>query len=106
MKKLNILERTTTKILTSKEATPIKRSRSIIKRKEENVEQVEIAISKKIKKEENDMRKVYIDAYGVELDFAGFYYHSSKFIPNQDPLILTLCWHITPEGKSKVVQTT
>jgi len=70
------------------------------------VEQVEIAISKKIKKEENDMRKVYIDAYGVELDFAGFYYHSSKFIPNQDPLILTLCWHITPEGKSKVVQTT
>jgi hypothetical protein len=52
------------------------------------------------------MRKVYIDAYGVELDFAGFYYHSSKFIPNQNDLILNLCWHITPEGKNKVVQTT
>jgi hypothetical protein len=52
------------------------------------------------------MRKVYIDAYGMELDFAGYYYHSSKFIPNQNELILTLCWHITPEGKNKVVQTT
>ena len=56
--------------------------------------------------QEIDMRRVYIDAYGVELDFAGFYYHSSKFIPNQNDLILTLCWHITPEGKNKVVQTT
>jgi hypothetical protein len=55
---------------------------------------------------DTDMRKVYIDSYGVELDFAGFYYHSSKFIPNQNELILTLFWHITPEGKNKVVQTT
>lgn len=52
------------------------------------------------------MRKVYIDAYGVELDFAGYYYHSSKFVPNHDDLILTLSWHITPEGKNKRVQTT
>ena len=69
-------------------------------------ERAEIAMTKKIKVEEKDMRKVYIDAYGMELDFAGYYYHSSKFIPNQDDLILTLCWHITPEGKNKVVQTT
>ena len=52
------------------------------------------------------MRKVFIDSYGVELDFAGFYYHSSKFIPSQKDLILTLSWHIVPEGKNKVVQTT
>ena len=52
------------------------------------------------------MRKVYIDSYGVELDFAGFYYHCSKFVPNQGDLVLTLCWHITPEGNNKVVQTT
>jgi hypothetical protein len=49
------------------------------------------------------MRQVYIDSYGVELDFAGCYYHFSKFIPNQKDLILTLCWHITPEGNQKRV---
>jgi|APSaa5957512535_1039671.scaffolds.fasta_scaffold91613_1 hypothetical protein len=54
----------------------------------------------------SDMRQVFIDAYGVELDFAGFYYHCSKFVPNQEDLVLTLCWHITPEGNNKVVQTT
>ena len=46
-------------------------------------EKSEIAMTKKVKVEEKDMRKVYLDAYGMELDFAGYYYHSSKFIPNQ-----------------------
>ena len=51
------------------------------------------------------MRKVFIDAYGVELDFAGFYYSTCKFIPKQKDLILNVCWHIVPEGRKKVVHT-
>jgi hypothetical protein len=49
------------------------------------------------------MRKVFIDAYGVELDFAGFYYSTAKFIPTQKDMIINVCWHIVPEGQKKVV---
>ena len=56
------------------------------------------------------MRKVFIDAYGFELDFAGFYYSTARFIPNHSgekrDWILNVCWHIVPEGRKKVVQTT
>jgi len=49
------------------------------------------------------MREVFIDAYGVELDFAGFYYSTARFIPNNKDLIMNISWHIVPEGKMKVV---
>ena len=50
------------------------------------------------------MRKVFIDAYGVELDFAGYYYSDARFIPNhKEHLIINICWHIVPEGRKKVV---
>ena len=52
------------------------------------------------------MRKVYLDSYGVELDFPGLYYYDSKFVPNNTDYIVTTSWHIVPPGKKKVVQTT
>ena len=52
------------------------------------------------------MRKVYLESYGVELDFPGYYYCDSKFVPNNTDYIVTLSWHIIPPGKNKQVQTT
>ena len=53
-----------------------------------------------------DMRKVYLESYGVELDFPGYYYSDSKFVPNNPDYIVSLSWHIIPPGKNKQVQTT
>ena len=52
------------------------------------------------------MRKIFIESYGIELDFGGFYYSDSKFVPNHEKYIITACWHIVPKGDSKIVQTT
>lgn len=52
------------------------------------------------------MRKIFIESYGIELDFGGFYYSDSKFVPNHEEYIITACWHIVPNGESKIVQTT
>ena len=56
--------------------------------------------------EKPDMRKVYLESYGVELDFPGYYYSDSKFVPNNQDYIVSLSWHIIPPGKNKQVQTT
>ena len=55
------------------------------------------------KQEDTDMRKIFIESYGIQLDFGGFYYSDSKFVPNHEEYIITACWHIVPKGDDKIV---
>ena len=54
------------------------------------------------------MRQVFLESYGVEMEFPGFYYYDAKFVPkaNVHKYIIVLAWHIVPQGKNKKVQTT
>lgn len=56
--------------------------------------------------EKPDMRKVFLESYGVELDFPGYYYYDSKFVPSNTDYVVSTSWHIIPPGKNKQVQTT
>ena len=57
-------------------------------------------------KPDHDMRKIFLESYGVEMDFPGYYYYDSKFVPAHSDYITVLAWHIVPQGKNKQVQTT
>ena len=54
------------------------------------------------------MRSVFLESYGVEMNFPGYYYYDSKFVPleGKTNYIIVLAWHIVPAGQSKRVQTT
>ena len=56
----------------------------------------------------SDMRQVFLESYGVEMDFPGYYYYDSRFVPKEDKVkyIIVLAWHIVPQGRNKRVQTT
>ena len=49
------------------------------------------------------MRSVFMESFGVEMDFPGYYYYDSKFVPHEDKknYIIVLAWHIVPTGKNK-----
>ena len=49
----------------------------------------------------SEMRKVFLESYGVEMDFPGYYYSDSKFVPNEDKYIIVTAWHIIPPGQNK-----
>ena len=53
----------------------------------------------------SDMRQVFLESYGVEMEFPGFYYYDAKFVPKADShnYIVVLAWHIVPQGKNKMV---
>ena len=55
---------------------------------------------------EDDMRKIFIENYGVEMSFPAYYYSDAKFVPNNSNYILSTSWHIIPENKDVSVQTT
>ena len=44
----------------------------------------------------SELRKVFLESYGVEMDFPGYYYSDSKFVPNEEKYIIVLAWHIIP----------
>ena len=56
------------------------------------------------------MRSVFQESYGLEMDFPGYYYYNSRFVPHthscSNKYIIVLAWHIVPTGKNKNVQTT
>ena len=47
---------------------------------------------------EDDMRKIFIENYGVEMSFPAYYYSDAKFVPNNSNYILSTSWHIIPEN--------
>lgn len=47
---------------------------------------------------EHDMRKIFIESYGVEMSFPGYYYSDAKFVPTNSDYILSSSWHIIPEN--------
>ena len=55
---------------------------------------------------EHDMRKIFIESYGVEMSFPAYYYSDAKFVPTNSDYILSTSWHIIPENTNVQVQTT
>ena len=53
----------------------------------------------------SDMREVFQESYGIEMDLPGYYYFNSKFVPREfkNQYIVVLAWHIVPTGKNKKV---
>ena len=53
------------------------------------------------------MKDIFVKQYGVEMDVPGYYFSDSKFVPNStEGFVVSLQWHIIPDGQNKVVQTT
>ena len=56
---------------------------------------------------DNDtLRQVFLESYGVEMSFPGYYYSDAKFVPNHNEYIVCTSWHIVPDGRNLEVQTT
>ena len=66
----------------------------------------EFSTVSKNKKEENDLRKVFIQNYGVQMEFPGYYIALAKFVPHYDDYVVQASFHIIPKGYSQTVQTT
>ena len=47
-----------------------------------------------------DLRKVFIENYGVQMELPAYYYLDAKFVPHQQNMIVVLAWHIIPSSAS------
>jgi len=47
-----------------------------------------------------DLRKVFIENYGVQIDLPAYYYLDAKFVPHHPNMIVVLAWHIIPNSAS------
>jgi len=91
--KTNPLQKSMSKILTSKSMAGASMFGSTLKAATSGGAGAPAATS--------EMRKVFLESYGVEMDFPGYYYSDSKFVPNEDKYIIVTAWHIIPPGKNK-----
>lgn len=55
-------------------------------------------------KDEN-MRKVFVENYGVQLDLPVFYYQEAKFVPHYPQLVVTTTKNINPKGDNIEIYT-
>ena len=55
---------------------------------------------------ENDLRKIYIENYGVKMEFPAYYIQDAKFVPHKPDLIVQMAQHIIPKGYTHTIQTT
>ena len=55
---------------------------------------------------ENDLRKIYIENYGVKMEFPAYYIQDAKFVPHEPDLIVQMAQHIIPKVFTHTVQTT
>ena len=53
--------------------------------------------------EHEDLRGVFIDNYGVTLEFPAYYYLDSKFVPSEENLVVTMGFHIIPTNSTAQV---
>ena len=58
-----------------------------------------VGIKKKIKMD--DQRDIYVEKYGVDIQFPAFYYIDAKFVPNMskgmnEEHIVVMAYHIIP----------
>ena len=53
--------------------------------------------------QKKDLRRVFIENYGVNMELPRFYYHSAKFVPQSKDLIVILGWHIVPLTASTTI---
>ena len=54
------------------------------------------------KKAQGDQRDIYVEKYGVDIQFPAFYYMDAKFVPGQcrgkgDEYIVVMAYHIIPK---------
>lgn len=50
---------------------------------------------------DNDkLRQIFLESYGVEMNFPGYYYQDAKFVPNHNEYIICASWHIVPDGRN------
>jgi len=67
---------------------------------------MEFSTKIKNKAEMKDLRKVYMENYGVSFEFPSYYLNTARFVPHVKGHIVTLAWHIIPRNANQVVQTT
>lgn len=49
-------------------------------------------------KQHEDLRGIYIENYGVDLEFPAYYYQDAKFVPKNHDLVVTMGFHIIPKA--------
>ena len=55
---------------------------------------------------EDNLRAIFIEKYGVTIEFPVYYFHQSIFVPHVTDMIVTLGYHIIPKGPTTNIQTT
>ena len=61
---------------------------------EEQIERLGIGC---ILEENSDMRKIFMETYGIEMKFPAYYYNEAKFVPKNPEFVLSTSWHIIPD---------
>lgn len=57
------------------------------------------AFEEQMETSNNDkLRQIFLESYGIEMNFAGYYYQDAKFVPNQNNYLVCSSWHIVPEN--------
>lgn len=46
------------------------------------------------------MRKMFIEHYGVEMEYPGYYLMDARFVPYHDSYLVNLSWMINPEPQT------
>ena len=74
--------------------------------KEENVGMSMINPLTKDTYEPEDLRKKYLQNFGVSMEIPAYYIYDARFVPHVKDYIVTLTWHILPKSFTSTVQTT
>ena len=53
--------------------------------------------------ERPDLRKVFMDQYGVTIEFPAYYHKTAKFVPPKCQYIVTAAFHIVPTRSNQMV---
>lgn len=56
--------------------------------------------------EEENLRAVFIEQYGVTIEFPVYYFHQTTFVPHITDMVVTLGYHIIPKGPNTSIQNT
>lgn len=59
-----------------------------------------------MKQKRQDLRKVFIEQYGVQMEVPVYYFKDAKFVPHYSDHIVQTAFHIAPSADSFTVQNT
>ena len=65
-------------------------------------------VEEKVDKSQEDLRHIFIDNYGVQMEIPAYYYYDAKFVPHFKDQLVTMAFHIIPKKQKyhSNVQTT